>query len=72
MDSNIKIGLEKLCVDAEWIHLVKASNKLWATVNRELNFGMNGRCGVHGQLSNHYNVAILLQSITQHVLNQQN
>ena len=29
---------------------------VWAIVNTELNFGMNGRCGVHGQLSNHYHL----------------
>lgn len=45
-----------MCVDAEWIHLVKASNKLWVIVNTELNFGMNGRCCVHGQLSDHYHL----------------
>jgi hypothetical protein len=25
-------------------------------VNTEINFGISGRCGVNGQLSNHYNL----------------
>jgi hypothetical protein len=56
MGFNLAFKGLKCVGDTVRIHLAKASNQLWATVNTEINFGMNGRCGVNGQLSKHYNI----------------